>query len=168
MSFFSSDLSSDIFIASNTSSFVHTSRASEPIPTPLNTPSYQEDDSHFYLAYDSSLKSLSFTSAFSFSAAFQAWQEFINTSESLSFNPLANFSLRDTLLPRWLEKAQTTCLMEVRIFMSFVLCFSSKEPSGGSVFLFFMQHQPYHNLDLQHGFAVRVCTSTSAANAERV
>lgn len=104
----------------------------------------------------------------SFSAAFQAWQEFINTSESLSFNPLANSSLRNTLLPRWLEKAQTTCLIEVRIFISFVLCFSSKEPSGGSVFLFFMQHQPYHNLDLQHGFAVRVCTSTSAASAERV
>lgn len=66
LSFFSLDLSSDIFIASNTSSFVHTFRASEPIPTPLNTPSYQEDDSHFYLAFDGSLKSLSFTSAFSF------------------------------------------------------------------------------------------------------
>lgn len=69
----------------------------------------------------------------SLSAAFEAWQELINTSERLSFNLLANFSLRNTLLPRWL-KVQTTWLIAVRIFIAFVLCFTNRKPRGGAVF----------------------------------
>lgn len=67
MSFFSVGLSIDSFITSNTGYSINTFRASQPIPTPLNTfPGYQEDDSHFWLSYDTSLKSLGFMSAFSF------------------------------------------------------------------------------------------------------
>lgn len=98
------DPSIDNFITRSLSRFIYNFITPQPIPTPLNTfPVTERMTPIFIQLMTAASKHLVSCQHFhSLPAAFEAWQELINTSERLSFNPLANFSLRNTLLPRWL------------------------------------------------------------------